>query len=253
VSTDEGAEPPERASPAGRTEWLLVTDVDGTLTGDQITLADLLDALTGRVSVILNSSRPVDSVRRTLVGFPGRWMPDGIIGGLGTEMELGGDPDRMWNRRWAGWDRRPVDAVMRRLGFEPHGAEYQTAAKASFAVPVAARDTARRALDEAGVEASVLVSGESDFDVVPPGAGKGPAARHAAARLGFDEDRVATAGDAVIDADLLGFGHGILVGNADAEAVAAVGGDVFRAQAPHAAGVAEGLRAVGALGVRARR
>jgi hypothetical protein len=253
VNRDEGADPPERPSSVPGTGWLLVTDVDRTLTGDQITLADLLAAVTGRVSVVLNSSRPVDSVRSTLVGFPGAWMPDGIIGALGTEIELAGRPERMWNRRWAAWDRRPVDAVMERLGFEPHAAEYQTAAKASFSVPSGDRDSARLALVDAGVEARVLVSGESDFDVIPLGAGKGPAARHVAARLGFAEGRVATAGDALVDADMLTFGHGILVGNATDEAVAAVGEEVFQADADFAAGVAEGLRAVGAIAVRAGR
>lgn len=241
---------PPRPSP-GDDRWLLVTDVDGTLTGDQIALADLLDAVGDRISIVLNSSRPVDSVRRTLLGFPGSWMPDGIIGALGTEMELEGRPDRLWGRRWGSWDRRIVDDTMRRLGFEPHDEEFQTPLKASFEVPRGDRDRARRELAEAGTGATVLVSGDSDFDVVPPGAGKGPAARHAAAVLGFDEDRVATAGDALIDVDMLEFGHGILVGNATAEADAAAPERVLRAGAQFAAGVAEGLRAVGALWVRA--
>jgi sucrose-6-phosphatase len=229
----------------------LIADVDGTLTGDTIALADLLDAAGDRVSIVLNSSRPVASVRRTLLGFPGAWMPAGIIGALGTEIELEGRPDRLWSRRWGGWDRRLVDEVMGRLGFEPHDDEFQTALKASFEVPPGDRERALEALADAGVDAAVLVSGDSDLDVVPPGAGKAPAARHAAAVLGFDDSRVATAGDALIDVDMLEFGHGILVGNATAEADAAASERVLRAGAHFAAGVAEGLRAVGALEVRA--
>jgi hydroxymethylpyrimidine pyrophosphatase-like HAD family hydrolase len=244
-------EPPQRPATGGW--WLLITDIDGTLTGDQIALADLLQAVDGRVSMVLNSSRPVDSVRRTLLGFPGAWMPAGIIGALGTEMEIEGRPDRLWGRRWGGWDRRPIDDVMQRLGFEPHHDEFQSALKASFEVPRGDRDQARRELANAGVDATVLVSGDSDFDVVPPGAGKGPAARHAAAVLGFGHSRVATAGDALIDVDMLEFGHGILVGNATAEADAAAPERVLRADAHFAAGVAEGLRAVGAIGMRTAR
>ncbi|HUG75509.1 MAG TPA: HAD family hydrolase [Acidimicrobiia bacterium] len=228
-------------------QWLLISDVDGTLTGDAGSLADLLEEMSEQVTVVLSSSRPVASVRRTVMGFPGRWMPAGIVGALGTEIEIAGRPDRLWNQRFASWDRRPVDAVMAEAGFESHPAEFQTPAKASFTVPSGRWDEARAAIAGLAVEAKILVSAPSNFDVLAPGAGKEPAARHVATTLGVAPDRVATAGDEVIDLDMLSFGRGILVGNARDEVRAAAPDGVYHADQPFAAGVREGLVSIGAL------
>lgn len=244
---DEGREPAEQAVTTMAAKWLLVTDVDGTLTGDPGSLADLLHALSGRVLTVLNSSRPIASVRRTLLGFPGAWMPAGIIGALGTEIEIEGRPVFEWGQRFGAWDRNPIDAAMAEHGFTPHDAEYQTPRKASFTVPVERREVAIGAVVASGVESEVFTSGEDDFDVVPPGAGKGPAACFVAEVLGVSPDRLITAGDALIDADLVEVGRGILVGNATAEVRDAASDEVYRASAEHAAGVLEGLRRHGVV------
>jgi hydroxymethylpyrimidine pyrophosphatase-like HAD family hydrolase len=236
---DEGREPAEQAVTTMTAKWLLVTDVDGTLTGDPGALAELLQAVSGRVLTVLNSSRPIASVRRTLLGFPGAWMPAGIIGALGTEIEIEGRPVFEWGQRFGAWDRNPIDAAMAEHGFTPHDDEYQTPRKASFVVPAERREVAIGAVEATGVEADVFTSGEDDFDVVPPGAGKGPAALFTA--------RLVTAGDALIDADLVEVGRGILVGNATEEVRDAVSDEVYRASAVHAAGVLEGLRRHGVL------
>lgn len=244
--SDGEREPPQRRGD-GDGEWLLVSDVDGTLTGDLGALAHLIETVSGRVRTVLNSSRPIASVRRTLLGFPGSWMPAGIIGALGTEIELDGRPVVEWGARFGSWDRDPIDAAMAGLGVAPHALEYQTIRKASFTVPADRCDEARRAVAATGVPSEVLVSGESDFDVVPPGAGKGPAASFVARSLGVAPDRVVTAGDALIDADLVRVGRGILVGNATDEVLAAAPGTVYRAKGVFAAGVLEGLVEHGAL------
>lgn len=233
--------------PSSSGRWLLISDVDGTLTGDTEALDGLLVAVDGRMAVVLNSSRPVASVRRSVADFGGEWLPDGIIGALGTEIELMGEAVVEWGMRFGSWVRDPVDSVMHRLGFPAHEPEYQTLRKASFSVPRSSRAQARRALTEAGVEAAIFESGEDAFDVLPPGAGKAPASRFVADRLGVPPHRVITAGDALIDAELLQVGRGIAVGNASEELLEAIDGkSVYRATAPHAAGVLEGLRHHGA-------
>jgi hypothetical protein len=228
-------------------QWLLISDVDGTLTGDADALAELLEEMSEQVRVVLSSSRPVASVRRTVKDWPGSWIPAGIVGALGTEIEIAGQPDEPWNQRFLQWDRRPVDALMAEAGFEAHPAEYQTPAKASFSVPSDRWDETRAAIADLGVEAKILVSAPSNFDVLAPGSGKEPAARHVAAALGVAPDRVATAGDEVIDLDMLSFGLGILVGNARDEVRAATPDGVYHAEQPFAAGVREGLVSMGAL------
>jgi sucrose-6-phosphatase len=243
MRTEAGTDLP----PPSNGQWLLISDVDGTLTGDADSLARLLDEMSEQVAVVLSSSRPVASVRGTVTEWPGGWTPTGIVGALGTEIEIAGQPDQSWNQRFLRWDRQPVDALMAAAGFEAHPAEYQTPAKASFSVPSEKWDETRTAIADLAIEAKILVSAPSNFDVLAPGAGKEPAARHVATLLGVSPDRVATAGDEVIDLDMLSFGRGILVGNARDEVRAAVPEGVYHAERPFAAGVREGLVSLGAL------
>ena len=79
---------PTSDGPGGR--WLLVSDVDDTLLGDDEALSRLLSALdeAGTVLLALNSSRPLASVRQTLdsLGSTQTLAPVALIGAMGTEM-----------------------------------------------------------------------------------------------------------------------------------------------------------------------
>lgn len=190
---------------------LLIADADATLLGDDMALQALRRVVAQRrIAVMVNSSRSVASVRRSLRG---RLAPMAIAGGMGTELEMFGRRVAAWERRFAAWDAEAVHAILAGLGLTPHPAEHQLAAKVSYAVPPARRPEVSRALAAAPPH-RVVVSGATDFDVIPRGAGKGAVARYAARRLGVPEHRVVTAGDSANDADLLGFGTPILVGNA---------------------------------------
>ena len=159
----------------------------------------------------------------------------GVKGALDRALEIGADAVQLFAQSPRTWR------------FPAHDPEYQTLRKASYSVLASARAEARRALAEAKVEATIFESGEDAFDVVPPGAGKAPAARFAADRIGTEAGRLVTAGDALIDADLLRVGRGIAVGNATPELLEALDGSgVYRAVGSHAAGVLEGLRHHGA-------
>ncbi len=229
-------------------EWMLVSDVDDTLLGDEGAFEEFVAVAraTAGLLVVVDSSRPIPSVLASFAATPTEWRPDGIIGALGTEILLAGRRLQEWERRFATWDRRPVDAVMARLGFPSHEPEFQTPAKASFAVPAEARATARRALAAAGIAARIVASGETNFDVLPPGAGKAPAARHLATRLGVPLERVVTVGDSANDADLLRLGRGVLVANATSELRDLVADTaVYRSPCSHARGVVDGLRWAG--------
>ena len=75
-------------------QWLIVSDIDDTLTGDRDSLERLwaaLQPLRGSVRLALNSSRPAASVDETIRSyFPAGFAPDAIITGLGTEIRIGG-------------------------------------------------------------------------------------------------------------------------------------------------------------------
>ena len=230
---------------------MLVADVDDTLTGDDTALGELMAALrtAGNVRLALDSSRPIASVSGTLAALPVPVTPDAVVGALGTEIALGGELRPDWQERFVGWDRTPVDEVMAALGWRPHPPELQTRYKASFAVPAAGRLEAERRIVDTGVEARYLSGDSDDFDVIPPNAGKEAPLGYLAERLGIDPAHTLAVGDGANDRGLLlAAARSIAVGNASpALRRALAGSDAYMAQAPHASGIIEGLRAHGII------
>ncbi len=225
--------------------------MDDTLLGDASPVAELTKALGESqppVLMALNSSRPVASVQATLDGLQETLPVSAIVGALGTEIEIGGDPWKAWQAQFAEFRRELVWSALEGQGWQAHSAEFQTPFKASFAVPREQQSRARQALTELPFACRVIASGESDFDVIPPMAGKGRASVALAKELGVPDSRLLVAGDSANDLDL--FEHverGIVVGNARQELLDRVAPTVFRAEQPRAAGLLEGLRHYGAI------
>jgi len=236
------------------TPWLLVSDIDDTLTGDREALGRLwqhLKTQRGAVRLALNSSRPAESVDRTLRDyFPQDFEPDAIITGLGTEIRIGGKHLESWQRQFADWPDTDVRNMVSGLGFEPHDEGFQTAGKASFAVPTQ-KDVDRivRCLTRDGIAFKSIYSGESDLDILAPDAGKDAAMRHLAEHLGIPLSLTVAAGDSGNDLALFeAAGKAIAVGNARRELLSSLPQDkTYLANACHAAGVLEGLNALGLL------
>jgi hydroxymethylpyrimidine pyrophosphatase-like HAD family hydrolase len=238
------------AEPSGRHNWLLVTDVDDTLLGDRSAFSQFVSAVapTRELAVVLNSSRPIRSLRRTLRRLQTGWRPCGMIGALGTEIELGGRRNRRWTQRFSDFDREPIDSAMARLGCEPHDPGYQTPLKASFSVPAPLQTEALKAIGDTGAPAQVIQSGDTSFDVIPEDAGKGVALQEVQARFDVAPDHTLAAGDSCNDLDMLEEANAIVVGNATTQLKAALQeGDVdaYHATRSHAAGVLEGLQSAG--------
>lgn len=234
--------------------WLLVSDIDDTLTGDDAALAQLVDVLNrhrDRIGIALNSSRPSASVDRTIAEvFPADFAPAAIITAMGTEIRIGGIWDEDWRARFAHWPRDRVAKLVAGMGYAPHAAEYQTPSKASFKVPGGADlDRVTSALSAAVLDCRVIHSGADDLDLLPPGADKGAATLFLAEKLGIRRDNLLASGDSGNDLAMLEVaGVGIAVGNARRELLAAMPrGRCFQAKGRHAAGVLEGLIYWGAL------
>ncbi len=229
-------------------KWLLVTDVDDTLDGDRGALRDFAKRCRS-VLLVLNSSRPRASVQRTLEGFPEELEIRGLITALGTEVMLGGEDRAEWRRRFGGWDRDLVVETVTAAGGIPHAAEMQAPYKASFAVPRQRWREVEAGLLERAPGVRTILSGESDFDVVPASAGKGEATLYVADRLGVPRERLIVAGDSGNDLSMFEVAAmAVAVGNARRELIEAA--DPVRtyfARAPRAAGLSEGLLHWGAL------
>lgn len=248
-------------SPAGGSErqpWLLVSDIDDTLTGDDDALAELAKQLAKRrssIKVAVNSSRPSASVDATLSSvFPSDFPVDAIITAMGTEIRIDGKPLTSWTRRFDGWPADRIRISISDLGYQPHPDEFQTAAKVSFAVPKGAdQDRVIAALRAENLPFQAIGSGTDDLDILPPGAGKGAAARHLAGSLGISIDHIVAAGDSGNDVALFeAAALAIAVGNARAELLQAMPAErSYHAAKPFAAGVLEGLQHFRILDVKA--
>lgn len=228
--------------------WLLVSDIDDTLTGDEAALQKLavaINAAKDRLIFAVNSSRPAASVAETLrKEFPPSLVPAAVITALGTEIAVGGEDTPDWQTRFAGWPHGTVFDILSSLGHMPHDPVFQTPLKVSFAVPAGEPQAqAREALHEAGIACEIIASGTDDFDVIPKGAGKAAATLFLASHFGVDQARLIVAGDSGNDLAMFKAAQNrIAVGNARQELIQALEvGSFYHAQQPHAAGVHEGL------------
>lgn len=228
--------------------WLLVSDVDDTLAGDDRGLSDFARDC-GEVLLVLNSSRPRASVLRTLERFPPGLRVDGVITALGTEILLNGADPAEWTAGFKGWSRRSVDQLMERAGVSAHASEFQTALKASFSVPRVRWQELSREVLAIAPASRIIVSGESDFDVIPAAAGKDRAMLWLTRHLGVSLERLVVSGDSGNDLAMFDASpRAIAVGNARTELLEKADPDrTYFARGDRARGVIEGLRHWGAI------
>jgi sucrose-6F-phosphate phosphohydrolase len=228
---------------------LLVSDLDGTLLGDD----DALSAFRSWIKATRSDWRLAYATGRTLASVEGLIAdgvlprPDAVIANVGTEIY--GPDGRTWPG-WPTWDPDWDAAVARSLlaavpGIDLQADANQTDWKASFHAPgldASAVDDIRAALVDADIDATVIYSSAQDLDVMPPGSGKAAATRHLARDWKLDPDDVLAAGDSGNDLDLLTAGfRAIVVANAQPELRDLSHPLVFHARRPYAAGVLDGI------------
>ncbi|MEJ2203041.1 MAG: PfkB family carbohydrate kinase, partial [Gemmatimonadota bacterium] len=235
-----------------RMDRILLTDLDGTLIGDQEGVAALRERLEGTsegVGIGLATGRTLEDARTILSAWD-LPEPDVLITASGGQLHYGPRlvRDRSWERqihhRWE------PDAVVRALAELPgltHDAgtpsvptrlRYRIDADSDLTL-----DRIRRRLRQAGLQVTLLLDQERYVDVLPGRASPGHAIRFFCFKWDLPPERLLVAGDSGNDADMLsGDTLGVVVGNHGPELEFLRGHPrIYFAERPHAWGILEGI------------
>ena len=230
---------------------ILISDLDGTLLGDDAALTEFAAwhaARRAEFRLVYASGRlyasVVESIRTTPLP-----EPDAVISGVGSEIHdfATGRPWSAWNRGVRGWDVDGIRAALARFpGLELQPNEFLSAWKVSYfarGLTTSALMEIRQSLEEAGFRTNLVYSSNRDLDVLPAHADKGQAARHVAEAWDMAPCDVLTSGDSGNDAEMMSYDfRGIVVANAQPELRELTGPNVYHSRLPFAAGVLDGIR-----------
>lgn len=249
-------------------QWVLASDIDNTLTGDDAALTHLSARLAkrrhnGGLTLLLSTGRRLNQVIDgvTEEGIP---APDAVISQVGTEIYL--PPLTYETEPLAKWDQhlhrkfnrdRALEFLKNIEGLEIQPEMYNTPLKVSCYLDKtpdpekAAAEIRRRAAPEKDAYQVVWSSGR-DLDIIPAAGGKGKAIQFLVDYLQLQNQPVIVAGDSGNDSSMFDlFARGIIVANAKPELKAAEetrkSGEIFFASKSYAAGVEEGLIHFGVL------
>ncbi len=259
VDTDAAALLRERFVQA---EYVLISDIDHTLLGDNAATAALAERLQQAEKQIawgVATGRPLRTVTPI---FRQHNLPpaDVLISSVGTEIYY--NPGQQADLEWAkyigeGWDAAAVKATMEELDFvEMQLDDGERKFKLSYfmdAHVVDGEDQHLRQVQEAlqarGLRYTLIHSRDRFLDVLPERASKGKAIVHLCQRWGIDPARVIVAGDSDNDADMLnGETNAVVVGNHHPELDKLRGEPgIYFAEGEFAWGIIEGLEKYGVI------
>jgi sucrose-6F-phosphate phosphohydrolase len=235
-------------------EYVLVTDLDSTVLGDEYAMMHFSDYVRNhedKIAIIYASGRfcglMEEIIRQTTLP-----EPRVLIGEFGSESCLcsTGHPVPGWYEKLS--ENWSVDLVREVLLDEPdmrlQAAEFQSPYRVSYLLrdaPLERLIALKEMLYKAGAPVRLIYTFNQRLNIVPEQGGKGNAAVFAAAYLGYPKERVICAGNSFHDASIFWGGcHGIEIRNHDdlARPPESSSPDrMYEARASYADGVIEGL------------
>lgn len=212
-------------------KFLLVTDLDNTLVGDDAALAELNRQIThlrqsNAIVLVYSTGRSLTSYQQ-LRQAKHLLEPDALVTAVGTEIYYQDHQtlDPIWADKLSqGWDRDQVVAVSAHfadLVAQPHS-EQRPFKVSYFLMPEVAEAVLPQldaALKQQNLNIKLVYSGSQDLDILPHHGNKGTAMAFLRQQLGFAPEQTVVCGDSGNDQALFDVGQerGIIVGNAQRE------------------------------------
>lgn len=238
---------------------IIMTDLDNTLTGDDVALGELLELLKTKgnhVGFGIDTGRSLEEAMNLIkeLGLP---RPDVLSAAVGTELYYGSDLtlDRSWRRQIAHhWNAEAVHEVLDDMpGLYMQKEKDQTEFKISYRIDpeiIPSVSDVRKRLREGGLRVNAILSLGSFLDIIPLRGGSELSLRHLAYRWGFEPEHMLVAGDCGNDEGMLkGATLGVVVGNysPELEKLRRLP-RIYFAQGHHARGIIEGIEYYDFLG-----
>jgi len=231
--------------------YLMITDIDNTLVGDNDSMFHLLKLLEKYRESIAWGVATGRSLELTLeamteYNIP---VPDILICSVGTEIYYGPDlrMDKGWQQHISEkWKPEQIKSTLQELDFlSSQEAEGQRAHKISFYMadkPDYLAEVHRR-LEEEKLPCEVIYSHGQFLDILPKRASKGKAIKYLKYKYEFPSSKVMVAGDSGNDEDMIrGNDNGLVVGNHSEELEKLRGkARVYFSSRTYAAGIIDGL------------
>ena len=231
--------------------YLMITDIDNTLIGDNDSMHRLLNLLEQYRESIAWGVATGRSLELTLEAMTEYDIPvpDILICSVGTEIYYGPDlrMDKGWQQHISHrWKPEHVKSALLVLDFlTSQEAEGQRAHKISYYMennPDYLAEVYRR-LEEEKLSCQVIYSHGQFLDILPKRASKGNAINYLKYKYEFPSSKVMVAGDSGNDEDMIrGANNGLVVGNHSVELEKLRGKlRVFFSRKTYAAGIVDGL------------
>lgn len=240
--------------------FLLVTDLDNTLVGDDTALAKLNQQLANHrerhnSKIVYATGRSL-YLYRLLAEAKSLLPPDALITSVGTEMYFDQN-QQQFDLEWAkilaqGWNREEIVAIaneFKELQFQPKSE--QNPFKISYYLAEAVAEETitklKSALSQRGYGLKLIYSAGQDLDLLPKNGDKGLAVQFLRQKWNISAEQTIVCGDSGNDISMFeGQEKSLIVGNAKPELLqwfkANRNDTLYLAQSACAGGIIEGLK-----------
>ena len=234
-----------------KAQKLFVTDIDGTLLGDETSLQVLIEKVErhrDHMAFGVATGRHLSSIQDAFVQHDIK-LPDVIIASVGSEIYYGPKmlPDNGWKAHISmHWDREKVESVLSELPFlRLQEAEVQSPFKISYYMDESVDHLSQvhHVLSQNRLRYELIYSDSNFLDILPYRASKGKAIRYLSYKWNIPLQNILVSGDTENDEDMLrGEMRAVVVGNYQASLERLKGlRHIYFAEAEYAAGILEGI------------